>query len=64
LFVSSRFVRDFQKQFQRLSQITSHTLGAGITAANLLLYAEELKSGRAMLDDGPQRFGTLNEVTL
>ncbi len=62
LFVSSRFVRDFRSQFQRLSQITSHTRGAGITAANLLLYAEALKSGQASLPDGSQRFGTLDEV--
>jgi len=64
LFVTSRFVRDFRSQFQRLSQITHDTLGAGITAANLLLYAEALKSGQATLDDGPQRFGILDEVTL
>lgn len=64
LFVSSRFIRNFRQQFQQLSQITSHTLGAGITAANLLLYAEDLKSGQSVLDDGPQRFGTLDEVTL
>jgi hypothetical protein len=64
LFVSSRFVRDFRSQFQRLSAITSHTRGSGITAANLLLYAEALKSGQASLGDGAQRFGTLDEVTL
>ena len=64
LFVTSRFVRDFRNQFARLSAITSQTRGAGITAADLLLYAEALKSGQATLDDGPQRFGTLDEVTL
>ena len=64
LFVTSRFVRDFRSQFQRLSAITSHTRGAGMTAANLLLYAEALKAGRASLDDGVQRFGTLDEVIL
>ena len=64
LFVSSRFVRDFQQQFRRLSAITSQTRGAGITAANLLLYAEALKCGRATLSDGAQRFGTLNEATM
>lgn len=64
LFVTSRFIGDFRHQFQRLSHITSGTLGAGITAANLLLYAEALKDGQATLDDGPQRFGTLDEVTL
>lgn len=64
LFVTSRFVRDFRSQFQRLSRITSHTLGAGITAANLLLYAEAIKSGQASLDDGAQRFSVLDEVSL
>ena len=53
LFVSSRFIGDFRQQFQRLSHDSQHSLGAGITAANLLLYAEALKSGQATLDDGP-----------
>ena len=64
LFVSSRFVRDFQQQFRRLSAITSHTRGAGITAANLLLYAEALKSGAATLSDGAARFSALDEVVV
>lgn len=64
LFVTSRFIGEFRQQFQRLSSDTSGTLGAGITAANLLLYAEALKAGRATLDDGLQRFGTLDEVTI
>ena len=64
LFVSSRFVRDFRSQFTRLSAITSHTVGAGITAANLLLYAEAIKNGTATLDDGAARFGTLDEVVI
>ena len=64
LFVTSRFIGTFQLQFQRLSRITSGTLGAGITAANLLLYAEALKAGRATLDDGLQRFGTLDEAVV
>lgn len=63
LFVTSRFIRDFRNQFQRLSRITNHTLGAGITAASLLLYAEALKTGQASLDDGAQRFSVLDEVT-
>ncbi len=64
LFVTSRFIGDFRQQFQRLSAATRSSLGAGITAANLLLYAEALKSGQAALDDGLQRFGTLDEARL
>lgn len=64
LYVTSRFIGDFKQQFQRLSHDSQKSLGAGIAAANLLLYAEALKSGQATLDDGPQRFGMLDEVTL
>lgn len=63
LFVSSRFIGDFKQQFQRLSMDTQSSLGVGITAANLLLYAEAIKSGAVTLDDGAARFGTLDEVT-
>lgn len=64
LFVSSRFIGDFKQQFQRLSHDSQQSFGAGITAANLLLYAEAIKSGTATLSDGVARFGTLDEVTL
>ena len=64
LFVSSRFIGDFKQQFQRLSHDSQQSRGAGITAANLLLYAEAIKSGTAALSDGAARFGTLDEVTL
>lgn len=64
LFVSSRFVGDYANQFTRLSNITEGTLGAGITAANLLLFAEALLAGEITLEDGYGLFGSLGEVVI
>jgi hypothetical protein len=63
LFVSSRFVGDYANQFARLSDITNNTRGAGISAANLLLYSEALHSKSLSLADGFQLFASLGEIT-
>lgn len=64
LFVSSRFTGQFRQQFQQLSQSVQHTLGAGITAANLLLFAEAILTQTHTLSEGHTLFGTLDEVIL
>ena len=62
LFVTSRLIGDFKNQFARLSQITDDALGAGITAANLLLFAEAIQAKTLTVQDGYNLFGTLDEV--
>ncbi len=62
LFVTSRLIGDFKSQFMRLSQITDDTLGAGITAANLLLFAEAIQAKTLNLNDGYMLFSILDEV--
>lgn len=64
LFVSSVFVGHYLSQFQQISLMTQQTLGAGISADHLLLYAEELISGRLSLQDGYLRFASLGTVLI
>lgn len=62
LFVASRFTGEYAEQFARLSGITAGTRGAGITAANLLLFAEAVLAGRRSLADGYSLFAGLSEA--
>ncbi len=60
-FVSSQFVGGFK---DRINLITTRTgyKGGCITAANLLLFAEEIKSGRLKYDDGIALFKCNKEI--
>ena len=64
LFVTSRLVQNYAAQFIRLSTLHNNIPGGGISAANLLLFAEEVLAKRLSLSDGRDKFAVLNEVTV
>lgn len=64
LFVSGSFVRQFESQIHGISTDTGGTLGAAISAVNLLLLAEAIKEGNLTLAQTKDLFGCLGEIQL
>ena len=60
-FISSRFTGTFKNRLSYMSS-RSGVNGAAISSVNLLLLAEELKSGRIGYDDVFDRFGSNDEI--
>lgn len=62
-FVSGEFIGGFKDRLQNISQ-RSNVKGAAINSVNLLLLAEEIKSGRLSYSEGVKKFNCNNEIAL
>ncbi len=62
-FVSGEFIGGFRDRLQNISQ-RSNVKGAAINSVNLLLLAEEIKSGRLSYSEGVKKFNCNNEIAL
>lgn len=62
-FISSKFIGGFKDRIDLITTRTGYK-GGCITAANLLLFAEEIKLGRLKYDNGIKLFTNNNEITL
>lgn len=63
VFVSGEFTGGFKDRLENIYQ-RSHIKGAAINSVNLLLLAEEIKSGRLSYNDGVKKFNCNNEIAL
>lgn len=62
-FVSSHFIGNFKNRLTYMSS-RSGVHGAAISSVNLLLLAEEIKTGRMTYDDAFDKFGSDDEVAI
>ena len=60
-FVSSQFISGFKDRIDLITTRTGYK-GGCITVANLLLFAEEIKSGRLKYDNGIEMFKQNDEL--
>ena len=64
LFVSSKFVREYENGLRQISISTEDTLGAAITSYNLLLLAEEIAKEEINLQNVGEKFSCLSTVEM
>ena len=63
LFVSGEFTGGFKDRLENISRRSSVN-GAAINSVNLLLLAEEIKSGRMSYSDAFKNFDCNKEITI
>lgn len=64
LFVSSKFVGEYENGLRQISISTEDTAGAAITSYNLLLLAEEIIKKNLNLQNVGEKFSCLSEIEI
>ena len=64
LFVSSKFIGEYESGLRQISISTQDTTGAAITSYNLLLLAEEIAKGKMDLQNVREKFSCLSSVEI
>ena len=64
LFVSSKFIGEYENGLRQISISTQDTTGAAITSYNLLLLAEEIAKGKMDLQNVREKFSCLSSVEI
>ena len=64
LFVSGKFIGNYETQLRRISELTPNTRGAAITSFSLLLLAEEIAKKRVNFQSIGEMFNCLSAVEI
>lgn len=64
LFVSSKFIREYESALHQISYLTHDTPGAAITSYNLLLLAEKIAKEEINLQNVGEKFSCLSTVEM